>query len=171
MKIKYIVILILLIVLSTNKTNIKEKETIIKTPSINIVEESDEIGRLIIDKINLNRPLYNINDSRNNIEENVTILKESIMPDKDNSIVFIAAHSGTGDVTYFNDLDKLTINDEIILIYKNNKYKYIVTDITENKKNGYININKEISNQLILTTCSPNRNKYQLIINCTEKES
>ena len=68
-------------------------------------------------------------------------------------------------------LDKLEINDEIILIIENNKNTYKVKDIWEEKKNGYININKENKKQLVLTTCSPNKEGYQLVINCIEKES
>ena len=41
----------------------------------------------------------------------------------------------------------------------------------EEIKNGFINVNKEPDNQLILTTCSPIHNNYQLIVNCIEKES
>lgn len=134
-------------------------------------KENDIIGNIIINKINLNKPLYNKNSNKNNIEENVTILKESIMPDEENSIVFIAAHSGTGPIAFFKDLDKLIENDNVILEYNNIKYEYIVKNSWEVKKNGYINVNKERKNQLILTTCSPNNKDNQLIINCIQKES
>ena len=124
-----------------------------------------------INKINLKEKLYNINSKENNIEQNITILKESILPDKDNSIMFIAAHSGIGKIAYFEELDELKPNDEIILNINNKTYKYIVKEYWEEKKNGYINDNKESKKQLILTTCSPNKDNYQLIINCIEKES
>lgn len=136
-----------------------------------IKNKDDNIGKLVIKKINLNENIYDISSSKNNVEEHVTILKESTMPDKVDSTLILAAHSGTGSIAYFNDLDKLNIDDEIILYYKDKKYSYIVNDIWEERKNGYIHINKEDKRQLILTTCSPNKDKYQLIINCTEKES
>lgn len=123
------------------------------------------IGTLIINKIDLNEKLYPINNSKNNIEEHVTILNEL-----DNTLV-LAAHSGTGPIAYFERLDELNLNDEIILIYKDRKYKYKVIEIYEEKKNGYIHINKSNKRQLILTTCSPKRINYQLIVNCIEKES
>lgn len=129
------------------------------------------IGKIIIKKININNDLYAVESPKNNIEENITILEDSITPDKENSIMIIAAHSGTGNVAYFEELDKLNINDEITIIYYNKKYNYIVKNIWEEKKVGYINVNKENKKQLILTTCSPKREKYQLIVNCTEKES
>lgn len=131
---------------------------------------NSEYARLIIPKININQELYSIDNKKNNVDENITILKESILPDKDNSIVFIAAHSGNGQIAYFERLDELEIGDEITLKYNNTNYIYQVKDIWEDKKNGYININKESKKQLVLTTCSPDNEGYQLIVNCTEKE-
>ena len=129
------------------------------------------IGKLIIKKININHQLYEMNSEENTIEKNISILKESIFPDQEESIMILAAHSGEGKIAYFEELDQLEINDEIILIYKENKYTYKVKDIWEEKKNGYINVNKENSKQLILTTCSPKKSNYQLVVNCIEKES
>ena len=84
--------------------------------------------------------------------------------------MLLAAHSGTGEIAYFNELDKLNIEDEIILIINKTKYIYKVNNIWEEKKNGYININKSNNKKLILTTCSPTNNNYQLIIECIEKD-
>lgn len=138
----------------------------------NIYKQNNEeiIGNLIIDKINLDMPLYNIESKNNNIEENITILKESILPPKEKSIVFLAAHSGTSKISYFDNLDKLEINDTIFLTINNTENVYQIKNIYKQKKNGYIHINKENKDQLILTTCDPNNNKYQLIINSTKKE-
>lgn len=138
----------------------------------NIYKQNNEeiIGNLIIDKINLDMPLYNIESKNNNIEENITILKESILPPKEKSIIFLAAHSGTSKISYFDNLDKLEINDTILLTINNTENVYQIKNIYKQKKNGYIHINKENKDQLILTTCDPNNNEYQLIINSTKKE-
>lgn len=93
------------------------------------------------------------------------------MPDQKNSIVFLAAHSGTGKIAYFEELSQLTIGDTINLEYKNQKYEYKVNKIWEENKNGYIHINKENSNQLILTTCSPTKTNKQLVINSINKST
>lgn len=135
------------------------------------IKRKEEIGYIIIPKINLKGPLYPINSKKNTIEKNIAILKESIMPNENNSILILAAHSGTGKIAYFEQLDQLTINDEIIIKYHNKNYIYQVKDIWEEKKNGFININKELKKQLVLTTCSPKKNNTQLIINCIIKES
>ena len=115
-------------------------------------------------------PLYDINNPKNNIEQNIQILKESILPPNKNSIVFLAAHSGDSNISYFNNLDELKQKDIIQLKINNKTYTYQIKSIYKQKKNGYINVNKEIEDQLILTTCDPNNNKYQLIINSTKKE-
>lgn len=159
----YLILLIITIIISTF--------SILKITDDKKIIKNNIFGELIINKINLDEELFSKNSTENDIEKHVTILKESIYPDNDNSIMIIAAHSGIGKIAYFNELDKLEINDEVILIYKEKRYIYIVKDIWEEKKNGYININKEKKKQLVLTTCSPNKDNYQLIINCIEKES
>lgn len=154
------IILLLLIVISTPLSIIKISEN---TKQI----KTNYYGKLIIDKINLEEELFPIDSNENTIERHVSILKDSNYP----NLMVIAAHSGIGPIAYFQELDKLELNDEIILIIENNKSIYKVKDIWEEKKNGYININKEKYNQLVLTTCSPNKEGYQLVINCIEKES
>ena len=172
-KLSIIIVLILYLIICNRiyMINIKTNNvTIDKKVLINKPIEQP-IGKLIIEKININNNLYPINSKHNNIEENITILKDSITPDKENSIVFIAAHSGDGKIAYFNKLDKIKINDKIILLYKNKKYIYTVINIWEKEKDGYIEVNKTKENQLILTTCSPNKENMQLIINSILKES
>lgn len=153
------------------KPNILYKTQYNINSHISIPKQKNTIGRLIIDKLNINQPLYDINDNKNNVEENVTILTGTIEPNKNNSIVFLAAHSGTGKIAYFKNLDKLKSNDKITLIYKEHTYYYEVKNYWEIKKNGTITVPKEEKNQLILTTCSPKKDNYQLIINCIQKES
>ncbi|MBO5120876.1 MAG: sortase [Bacilli bacterium] len=154
---------------------LKKKEIIF--PQVQNLENSiqidDSIGKLEIEKIKLKQKLYPINSPKNNIEKNVTILSYSEEPNIDNSIMFIAAHSGTGKLAYFKNLNKLKKNDIIKLTFKNNNYIYQVKDIWEIKKTGTIDVEKENSTQLILTTCSPTKENYQLIINSIQikKES
>ena len=151
------IVLLILIILGTPLSIVK----------ISNNKTDNQYGLLIINKINLKEELFPINSNENTIERHVSILKPSVYP----NLMIIAAHSGIGPIAYFQELDKLELNDEIILIIKNKKRIYKVKDIWEEKKNGYININKESNNQLILTTCSPHKDDYQLVINCIEKES
>ena len=153
-----------------NPISTKVKTNIItKINKTNTINKETNIGNIKIKAINLNQKLFPQNSKHNNIEENVTILNGSIEPDNDNSIFFLAAHSGTGRKAIFKNLDKLNINDEVELFYKDNSYTYIVNNIWETKKTGNISVPKENKNQLVLTTCSPSRDNYQLIINCIKK--
>lgn len=129
-----------------------------------IPTNSDIIGNIMIDKINLKKPLYKIESSHNQVDENVTILKESILPDQEESILFIAAHSGDSSISYFERLDELTPNDLIKIHYQNKDYFYQITSIWEEDKNGYIHVNKMKEKQLVLTTCSPKHEGKQLVI-------
>ena len=151
----YILLLLLLIPISIVKTTTNTKP-----------HTSNTYGTIIINKINLKEELFPIGSEENTIERHVSRLKES-----KEDLMIIAAHSGIGPIAYFQELDKLELNDEIILIIENKKTIYKVKEIWEEKKNGYINFNKEKTKQLILTTCSPNKEGYQLVINCIEKES
>ena len=147
------------------KNIIINKEDIITSKKTTYIVENDQIGYLKIDKINLFQPLLKKESVHNNIEENVTILKDSIMPTEKNSIVFLAAHSGSGSIAFFKDLNKLEVGDIIELKYKNQIYHYQINNIWEERKNGYIHVNKTKLKQLILTTCSPEKENKQLIIN------
>lgn len=131
---------------------------------INLKQNTETIGYIYIDKIKLQQPLYQIESKKNNVDQNITILKESILPDKKDSIMFIAAHSGDSKVSYFEHLDELEKNDVVKINYLNKEYFYQVTSIWEEEKNGYIHVNKENKKQLVLTTCSPTHKNKQLII-------
>lgn len=176
MKKLFIILVSLIIILSylsiikvNNDQQLNSIITNFKIRKIN--KDNNIIGSLKIKKLNINENLYKINSEDNNVDKHVTILKESILPENDNSIVFIAAHSGTGEIAYFKNLNLLEENDIINLELNNKKYIYTVKSIWEEPKNGYINVNKENEKQLILTTCSPTNNRKQLIVNCIEKES
>ncbi len=141
--------------------------TIAKITNIEkMLDIEKEIGQIEISKINVKENLYEKSSSKNNVNQHVTILKESIEPNQENSILFLAAHSGSGKVAYFKDLDKLQRNDLITLVYKERTYIYQISSIWEEDKNGYIHVQKENTKQLILTTCSPKHDKKQLIISC-----
>ena len=130
--------------------------------------KDDIKGKIIISKIHLSNNLYDINSKKNNVDKNVTILRGEF--EEKNGTVIIAAHSGNSKISYFQNLDKLQINDIVKIIYNSKEYTYIIKDIWNTKKTGEIKIPNMNTNQLILTTCSPHKDNYQLIINCILKE-
>lgn len=150
-----------------NQTEEEKINTKIKVKDNIPVVDKEVIGSIEIDKINLKKPLYKIESEKNNVEKNVTILKESILPDQEESILFIAAHSGDSKISFFDDLDKLEKNDKVEITYQNQKYTYQISSIWEEEKNGHIHVNKESKKQLILTTCSPKHKDKQLVMSGT----
>ena len=147
---------------SISTANLERNTNTSYISTVNKDVNDEIIGTLTIDKLNLSKNIYNINSSHNNVEENVTILNDDI------NLIVLAAHSGPGYIAFFNDLDKLELNDTINLTYKGKDLVYKVTNIEEQAKDGTIEINKTNKQRLILTTCSKKDKNKQLVIT-TEK--
>ncbi len=128
-------------------------------------EKINYIAVLKIPKIKLVRGLVDRNSYLNNIKYNVEILKDSSMPDEVNGNVILAAHSGNARISYFKNLDKLKLGDDISIEYKSKTYKYKVVDIYLIDKTGTAEIirNKDKST-LTLITCKHNTNKQIIVI-------
>lgn len=181
MKKTFITIITLILVIGTIIQNIPKNKMPITTKiefskQINafnvdkISLKDDSIGYIYIHKINLKEKLYSINNKKNKVNQNVSILKDSTFPNKKESTMIIAAHSGEGHLAYFKNLNKLEIGDLIKLKLYNRIYTYKVQDKWEEKKTGSIRFPIIDKKQLILTTCSTNKDNYQLIVNCILKE-
>lgn len=118
---------------------------------------------LEIPKINLKRELYPINDSQNNVNQNVFVQEDSIFPSNTPSNVILAAHSGTGSYAYFKDLYKLSLMDTVNLYYQDYIYIYEIKEIEYQEKTGELYIKEEYENMLTLITCTYNDNQTQTI--------
>lgn len=124
----------------------------------------DYLGIIFIPKINLKKGFYRINSQNNDVNKNIQLLNAD-MPNEKGGMLVLAAHRGNSYVSFFNDLYKVSLDDEIYIYYDNIKYTYIVDNIYEEEKNGTISVNKNIKeNILVLTTCSVNKNKQLIII-------
>ncbi len=123
------------------------------------------IAVLEIPTINLKRGLVAKTDKNNNVNRNITILKESDMPDVGNGNFILAGHSGTSRVAFFRYLNKVKENDLIFIYYKNIKYTYKVVHTHLEVRDGDIDIirNKN-KNTLTLTTCSQEKKGNQIVI-------
>lgn len=127
------------------QVNTKNKRKTISTDYIGIIE---------IPKIELKKGFVNPFSIHNNIEENITVLNPVMMPDERNSTFLLAAHSGNSNISFFKDLSKLSISDEIYIYYKNRKYIYIIVSYYNEDKNGTIIIKDNIDiRKIVLTTC------------------
>lgn len=126
--------------------------------------KEDYLLLLEIPKIKLKNKIYNLNNKKNNVNKNVELLKPFNPPTNENSIIILAGHNGNSNVSYFNKLYKLKINDKINLTYKNKKYVYQIVNIYDIKKTGKAIIRKEnYKNILVLITCK-GENKQTIFI-------
>ena len=142
-----------------------------KTTSEEVKEESkpkvkyDYIAVLKIPKINLEKGLVAKNSRYNNINYGVEILKESDSPDVINGNVILAAHSGTANISYFRNLDKINVGDEAIIYYQGKSYNYRFVKIYDIDKTGKAKIKRDNNTStLTLVTCRHNTNKQIVLI-------
>ena len=123
-----------------------------------INNEDKYIGILEIPKIKLKRGFYSINDKRNNIEENITIIKE------EKNLIVLAAHSGNSEIAYFNNIHYLDKDDLINIYYNNKKIVYKVISKYLDDKDNKVKIKPNNIKRLILITCNNFDNNNYLII-------
>lgn len=162
-----VIILVLYIILCCYINNGNLEISSISTSDIIIKSQKPKeipIAQIKISRLNIDNYIYSLNSYYNNVDKNVTLLEGSILPNKKDSIIFLAAHSGNSNVSYFNNLSQINLKENISFYYDHYKYTYQVTKIHEEDKNGYIGINKTEGNGLILTTCSTKSQKKQLIV-------
>ena len=151
---KILLVFLLLLLMGCKKEKIENNVSL---------EKNNYYGYLIIPSLNMAYGFYDIHNELNNVDKNVTLINSNI----ENTYV-LAAHSGSGNLAYFNDLKYLKKYDELYLKFKDKILKYEIVNIKSEKKNGKIKIkNKE--NQLILTTCDQIKKGNQLIIEANLK--
>jgi len=120
---------------------------------------------LEIPKINLKKGLYDISSPYNDVEKNIEVNKNSDMPSKENGNFILAAHSGFSFQSYFNKLENLTKNDEVILYYDDMKYIYNVDNFYDIPKTGRAIIKRDkTKNTITLITCKKNTEKQIVYI-------
>lgn len=137
---------------NTNKVKSTKQEKTSSDKYVAIIE---------IPKINLKKGLsYN----KNNIKYNIEIVKGSSFPDKDDSNLILAAHSGNSKVSFFKNLHKLVLGDKVYIYYNNIKYEFVIDDIYDVKKDGTVEIKRYQNKKTItLITCKKNNKTLQTV--------
>lgn len=123
-------------------------------------QKDDFIAYLIIPELNINRPLYNFKDKRNDVEKEVMVLETSNFS---NGNIALAAHSGDGYNAYFNSLDQLDETVSIYILYKEYIYTYHLICSEEIMKTGYVSIKTYSYPTIKLITCKKNDSKKQIV--------
>ena len=122
-----------------------------------IQEKYNYIALLEIPKINILQGLVDKNSKYNTIKENIQIINGSMMPDIANTNLILAAHNGNSKISFFRNLENLTIGDIVYLYYDNFKYTYMIDNIYEVLKTGAVDILRDENKTTItLITCKNN---------------
>lgn len=125
---------------------------------------------LKIPSLALERPLYNRQDVRSDIDKELIFIEASDTPLKKKGNVIIAGHSGSSTVSYFKNLHKLTEGDYIYLEYHGIIYKYCVTKKYYIMKTGKAEIRRDDTvNTLTLITCLDDDRQLIVIANIVDK--
>lgn len=137
----------------------EQKKEEIKKETINY------IAVIEIPKISLKRGLVDKNSWRNNVNQNIQILKESNMPNEDKGNFILAAHSGSSSVSYFKNLHKLVNDDPVYVYYDNVVYTYKIVNKYEIEKTGQAVIKRNMQKQaLTMITCISGTEKQMVVI-------
>ena len=84
-----------------------------------------------------------------------------------NGNLILASHSGTSSISFFKNLYKLELNDDVYVNYNNKDYHYKVTDIYTDIKDGDIGIRRNKNKTtLTLITCTKNDKTTQTVYIC-----
>lgn len=121
-----------------------------------------ELFTLLIPKISLQEIVYTMDSKSNDVNYHVEILEGSII---ERYLIFLAAHSGDGRASYFNDLVYLEKGDIILLKSTEMKLIYVVEEKFYIEKNGsFLAKYNNSGNTLFLITCSLRYVNRQLVI-------
>ncbi|MDE5539099.1 MAG: sortase, partial [Bacilli bacterium] len=118
---------------------------------------------LKIPKINLSQEIFPTSSPMNNVDKNILLHDESILPSVSPSHVILASHSGTSNIAYFKNLYKLKVNDLVYFYYNDYLYTYEIMKIEEQPKTGTLYLSVEYTDILTLITCTKNNNQTQTI--------
>ena len=163
---------------STKKEAKQEPEVVVeeikKEPEVVIEEvkkekKSSEIqleykAILEIPKIKLKKGVVEATKNFNSINYAISIDRTSNYPNETGNFI-LYAHSGNSKKSYFKNLNKLNVNDEVFVYYEGVKYNYQIVDKYEIEKIGKMAINRYKDRKLItMVTCIRNTNKQVVLI-------
>lgn len=145
----------------TNSINNNYNNIPIKTTKEIVMESKEYIGYIKIKKYNINK-LIMFGTSDSILNKNVVGLYKDLMPlDSNVGVTLLAGHNNN---FVFKNLNKLEIDDEIIIGSKQNIYKYKVVSKRVISKNDFSIFEEKDERVVMLMTCV--NEDLRLIIIC-----
>ena len=132
----------------------------------NELEKNENIiGKLIIPKIDLEAPIQEGTSQK--------VLRFAIGHFENSSFfdgnVALAAHNRGNITNYFESINKLTFDDEIIYKTRMGERRYRVCEIKEIEETDWSVISNSDSNMITLITCINNKPEFRLCVQGIEK--
>ena len=122
------------------------------------------LGVLSIPKISFQKGFYSKTSNLNKVKFNLYVLPQSDYPDVTNGNLMIAGHSGNYNNSYFKNLYKLEVNDEVTVNYNNINYIYKIEKIYDIPKVGTMRVLRNSSRTtLSLVTCTKDDHDHQTV--------
>lgn len=140
----------------TEKNDVQKKESIKKEINYTAVIE--------ITSVNLKRGVVDSTSNFNSINYAISVDKNSNYPDKEGNFI-LYAHSGNSSISYFKNLNKVEINDEVYIYYNGVKYEYKIFDKYDIEKTGKAEVYLTNTEKYItLITCSQEQKNRQIVL-------
>ena len=126
------------------------------------------IAYIMIPKIELNRGIYSITSTLNNVNKNIYVHPASTFPNNvSGNNLILASHSGSSSISYFKKLYKLELEDDVYLEYNGKTYHYKIKNIYTVLKDGTVSLRvKQNVSTISLITCTKGDSKTQTIYIC-----
>lgn len=144
--------------------NQQSYETLEETDHIS-TQNLEYIAVIEIPKIGLIKGIFDIDNVKNDVNQNIQLMKESDYPNVEKGNMILAGHSGIGKATYFNHLNQLHLGDYIFIYYQGMKYTYQTIQTYEVEKTGKVGIQRnDAITILTLITCHFHTNQQLIVI-------
>ncbi len=138
------------------ENDVQKKESIKKEINYTAVIE--------IPSVNLKRGVVDSTSNFNSINYAISVDKNSNYPDKEGNFI-LYAHSGNSSISYFKNLNKVEINDEVYIYYNGVKYEYKIFDKYDIEKTGKAEVYLTNTEKYItLITCSQEQKNRQIVL-------
>lgn len=141
----------------------EEQEEIKESKTEEKQVELDYKAILEIPSINLKRGLVESTKDFKSINYAISIDNSSNYPNTSGNFI-LYAHSGNAYYSYFKNLGKVNIGDDVLVYYQGIKYFYNIYKIYEIDKTGSMNIIRPTDEKIITLLTCKNGTEKQLVV-------